>query len=53
MPDPSEITFHTTPAEIRAAWRSLVLGSGYGLYVDEDGNLHALRLGVDTGWGAL
>jgi hypothetical protein len=40
------ITFHTTDADVRAAWRSLCQNGGYSLYVDTDGNLQALRLGV-------
>ncbi|SIS19725.1 hypothetical protein [Microbacterium sp. RURRCA19A] len=46
MADAPEITFHTTDAEVRAAWRSLCQNGGYSLYVDSDGALHALRLGV-------
>ncbi|MFS0794815.1 hypothetical protein [Microbacterium sp. 1P10AE] len=46
MPDAPEITFHNTVEEVREAWRSLVLTGGYALYVDADGGLHALRLGV-------
>ena len=46
MPDTSEITFHTTVEEVRAAWSSLVQTGGYALYVTADGELHALRLGA-------
>jgi len=49
MPDGLDITFHTTAAEVRAAWRSLCQNGGYALYVTADGELHALRLGVGGG----
>lgn len=49
MPDTPEIIYHDTAGDVRAAWSSLVLGGGYSLYVDASGQLHALRLGVDTG----
>lgn len=45
MPESTPITFHTTYAEVRAAWHSLCTNGGYSLYADADGNLHALRIG--------
>lgn len=49
MPEELEITYYNTAGSVAEAWRQLCLNGGYTLYVDADGHLHALRLGVGTG----